>query len=598
MCGIVGIFSKDNTSFGDHISKSTLLSSISSLSHRGPDGQNTWTDGVSLLGFRLLSFFGQKATLQPLHNEGQTVHLVCNGEIYNHKELRNRLKKKHIFQTASDCEVIVHLYEEAGIDLLKHIKGQFAFIIWDAVKCRIFAARDRFGICPLYYAETKDHYIFASEVKSILSSNLIDSLSLDIKGIAETLFFYGPTPPRTCFTKICQIPPAHYLNVNLNLPLPKTIISKYWQLKLNQRSNQKHSLTKMSHEFKYQLTQAVKARLQGDFIPGVYASGGLDSSSIAAILSKFIPKVTLFSIRFEDKNYDESYYQDLICRHLNASHQILSIGSKDIINNLALTVWHSESPLIRTAPIPMLLLSRLVRENGYKCVLSGEGADELLAGYPIFQKNQSSIIAKFNLARKVLSLFANNSELYTYINKVFKNLAEPKTYKSSHYLNHCQETEVETKLSRYLLATQGDRVAMASGIEPRFPFLDENLVSLIETLPESSLLSNGIGKVILRQATQGMLPDQIIKRPKQGYLAPDRHFLEAYKTGKTFINDLVSENAMKSSGYFNPIHVKEFLKSVDSSKDRDYTNLGFIFIVTIQILHSLYVLKDSSLLKI
>lgn len=596
MCGIFGFVS--NNLAGVKINEKKLFLSLNTLKHRGPDGVNTWTDYTCYLGFRHLSFFDKCVSLQPLHNENNTIHLVGNGEIFNYRKLRRQLAAKHVFKSESDCEVIIHLYEEFGDKFLRHIKGQFAFIIWDKKRRRIVAARDRFGICPLFYLVNNEGYVFASEIKALLENN-INSVSLDMQGVVETLFFYGPVPPRTCFKNVFQIPPGFYLTVNVESR--KLTLTQYWSLKFSpERNNSEKHPDHVLNELRLILQQAVKNRLHGDFVPGVYASGGLDSSVIATILSKYERRPTLFSLQFEDSKYDESYYQRILTNHLKLPQEALLITSGDIIGNLVRTIWHTECPLIRTAPIPMFLLSQLVRQKGYRCVVSGEGGDELLAGYPVFQKNMPSIVSKFSTAQRVLRLFKEKKKLFHHVEKMYKDLYKPEKTSAYYGLHYCQEIEVRTKLSQYLLNTQGDRVAMAHGIEQRFPFLDEDFVAFIESLPMQWFIAEQKGKFILRQAMKDKIPISIIERPKQGYLAPDRCLLDCYRTKKTFLNDLLSPEAIKSTGYFEAAEVDKLLSlCADFSSTADkYVNLAFVFLVTTQILHKLFIEKDLSLLSL
>lgn len=342
------------------------------------------------------------------------------------------------------------------------------------------------------------------------------------------------------------------------------------------------------------LEQAVKKRLHGDFTPGVYASGGLDSSAIASVISKINHKTKLFSIQFLDQVYDESYYQTILAQKLELGFGRLLISDYDILNNLIKTIWHTECPLSRTAPIPMLLLSKLVREQGFKCVISGEGADELLAGYPVFQKSKPSIMAKFKLANEILPLFTEAKRLKNLIKDNFDKYQLQLNSKGAK-LQNCQMIEIDTKLSRYLLAAQGDRVSMANGIEQRFPFLDEDLIDFIRLLPDYWFISNSEGKVILKEAMRNRLPKIIIQRPKKGYLSPDRVLAMFYReSNNTMLKDMLSLDKIKDAGYFDMNEVKRLLTRINNARSLDKkTNTSFIFLTSIQILHELFIKQNN-----
>lgn len=589
MCGIFG-FIADVSNQIDQSMLTRCYRSVDLLKYRGPDGGYSWHSKNCFLGFRHLSFFEKNFSTQPLHNENDTIHLICNGEIFNHVELRKRLKK-HYFTSISDCEVLIHLYEEYGEDFLQHIKGQFALILWDEISRCVILARDRFGICPLYYLKTASGYFFASEIKALLEYS-DKRISLDIEGIAQTLFFYGPEYPKTCFTDIYQVPAGSYLK--LNIKTKKLFVKSYWQLQFaHKKGFKKLKRREVLNQFNFLLTQAVKRRLQGDFKPGVYASGGLDSSSIATVMSELKQKTKLFSIQFSDQVYDESFYQTLLSQQLELGLGQLIISDQDILDNLIKTIFHTECPLNRTAPIPMFLLSKLTCEQGYKCILSGEGADELLAGYPVFQKHQPSIVAKFKTFERILSLFADSKHLMVLIkNSLDKYQSQLKSKGGN--LHNSQIVEVGTKLSRYLLATQGDRVSMANGIEQRFPFLDEDLVDFIESLSNFWFMSDHKGKVILREAMRDRVPEKIIQRPKKGYLSPDRILAESYRNNNALLREILSLDKIKEAGIFDINEVKRLTAFINNNGALDQnTNTTFIFFTTTQILHELFIKKSK-----
>lgn len=596
MCGIFACLNTGQQ-YSSSSREDSFVQSVRVLAHRGPDGEHIWNDEVCFLGFRHLAFFDKTRSLQPLQNEDGLLRLVCNGEIFNHRELRRGLTT-HRFQSDSDCEVILHLYEKYGDECVGYLKGQFAFVLWDRERRRLLVARDRFGICPLYFLQSEQRWFFASEIKALL--RYLPTLpEPDIVGIAETVCLYGPTPPRTVFCAISQLPPAHTLVVEASSNTVR--VFPYWQLVFTRRKNRTNGQQKAQTRegLQHQLCQAVRRRRHGRYALGVYTSGGLDSSSVAALLADEQKNTSSFSIRFSDSTYDESRYQSILADSLGLNTHSVLIGDEHILRYLGETVWHAETPLTRTAPVPMYVLSRFVREHKYKTVLSGEGADELLAGYPVFQKRQPSVIAKFNRVQLALSLLLGYRRLRATIENTLIGLTGGK---NEEHFEIAQRVEVSTKLSRYLLSAQGDRMAMAHGVEVRYPFLDEDFVTFACSLPESMLLSHGEGKMVLREAMKGKLPPSLIDRPKKGYLAPDAALVRAYQRRDEFLCTLLSSKSIQRVGVYENKRVHDILnvvKQVPNASMLDESIVtAFTFLVTMQLFHRLFMQnqKDTRIL--
>lgn len=591
MCGISATLYKEKNTVRHHerVDLSFRMSLL--LKHRGPDGQNNWNDGRCYLGFRHLALVGDNQSLQPFHNENGDIHVICNGEIYNHKQLQKKLEQKnHTFATHSDCEIIVHLYEEYRERICQMLQGQFAFILWDAKKNRLMAARDRFGICPLFFTKRIDRIVLGSEIKALFADSSIQA-TLNLIGIAQTALLYGPVPPSTNFKHIYQVPPGSYILIDVsNWKLTK---KTYWVIDF--RKGNPHTDEQIQSKFKSLCRNAVTSRIHGNFFPAVLASGGLDSSVIASILKYQQKNVDLFSLQFDTPDIDESAYQELLAKHIGATLHSLRVQTKDIYNNIVRCVWHCESPLTRFAPVPMMLLSEYVRKSGYKCVLSGEGADELLVGYPVFLKNKASVEQKYKSAQKMLMLLQDTSVRHA-AQKSYQRLICHDIYKTKSRLEQSQKLEIRTKLSQYLLASQGDRVSLANGIEQRYPFLDELLVDYISILPEMWKCDTKSGKILLKQVFADVVPSQIVYRKKQGYMAPDaslfraRHFIQKFNTR------YLSDEAVQSTGYFNIRSIRRLRQQsmLNTILDDATTQRSWIFVVTTQMLHALFVNKDRS----
>ena len=655
MCGIVGSLYRSPANsqiFVDR--KKILLRMVNSLLHRGPDAQDFHGDPYCFLGFTRLALVGGKISMQPLANEDKTVFLICNGEIYNHQELRKLLEKRsHRFSTFSDCEVILHLYEDLGEKFVDKLRGQFAFVIWDSRNQKLLAARDRFGICPFFYTHKADGFIFASEIKAILEDPRLTP-KLDVQGIAETAFFYSPTPPLTCFEDIFRLPPASILLIDLNSW--KVKIESYWDLPLltekmvtaKSRKKQVNSET-----LQRQLRQLIKSTVEvyarhGDEPVAVSISGGIDSSIIATFAAQ-AGVDTSFGITFLNKKYDESYFQRKLARRLGFKHHEFFCKDDTILKLLPHVVWHAECPLFRTAPIPLYGLASLIHEAGVKAILSGEGADELFCGYPVFYEGEiRSILSQFKtdgkLAKKWIEKFLNreidNDEFNDLATKfsfnhstmhefpshssrwketrrllsLFANgllpadTSETALERLSNFMRNgrknltslawAQQAEIVTKQEGYILAAQGDRVSMAHAVEKRLPYLDRTVADFALQIGESLRQHGENDKYILREMMRNILPDEIVNRPKQGYLAPGDTPFAHRQTKNSYVEELLSDSEIKRTGYFNLNRVKEIKNRIElvPETDRKFTESAYIFILTTQVLHRLFLEKDTSIL--
>lgn len=579
MCGILFAINKSSVEIK---TKSRFKKSLSLISHRGPSTSTSKIGENYLIGFNRLSIVDSNNGFQPFYSEDKSIILLCNGEIYNHKELKKNLTKKHVFQGKSDCEIILHLYEEKGEKSVSDLRGQFAFILVDKKKNILLMARDRFGIQPLFYAKnSKETLIVSSEIKSLLAIDSTVSTHLDPIGIKESIFLYGPTPPRTAFKHIFQVKPGHTLIYDFNNAKFHQE-NRYWKLPIEEEPNDKT----VQKTFNILLETAVKRRFQGNENDlGVYLSGGLDSASVLALVKKY-SKVnpTSFCIEFSDKKFDESKYQKMIVKHLNTKRHAVRVLNK-LDNNLFQSIWHIEQPLIRTAPLPMFTLSKLVHKYNKKFVLCGEGADETMFGYPVFQKNLSSIEDK-------LKDYTSLEPIFAYDEKTGKELVDetidaiikefPVNLDS---VREKQLTEMVTKLSRYLLVSQGDRQSMSHSVEQRFPFLDEDLVDFLFTLPTNYLMNNESGKLLLKNAMKKLLPSEIINRKKQGYLAPISDTLYCSQSINNLINKLIlTQWNPRYDEYFNKGEVLKLIDKYQKKLLSDIESIGLFFVISTLIL--------------
>lgn len=578
MCAILGVFAKSSLNLDV---KSKFKKALSLTTHRGPDASNEVFLDNALLGFNRLSIVGERNGSQPFLNEDATVSLLCNGEIYNHQDLKKELKGSHSFSTDSDCEVILHLYEEDPDNFCSRLRGQFSFIIFDQTKKQLVLGRDRFGINPLYYSIKESTIFVASEIKSLLALDRTISTSLDPIGLKETFYLYGPTPPRTCFKNISQVEPGHV--ITFDLQTCEAIRNKrFWSLP-KEDENDSDVINK---KFSVLLKQAVELRLQGDrHNPGVYLSGGLDSASIASLLVSLGKSPNCFSITFLDPKFDESRHQKIVAHSLGLP--LYSVVGENIFDSLVMqSIWHIEHPLIRTAPVSMYSLSQLARSHNSKYVCCGEGADEILLGYPVFMRNICSIEDK-------IAEYSKLEELFRYKKTTGTKLVHDQIISTANELNipadsirNKQLVEIGTKLSRYLLVQQGDRLSMSHGIEQRFPFLDEDLVDFLFSIPTDWFEEHCMNKQLLRTSMSGFIPKSISTRKKQGYLAPmDQQLYNSVIFSKLLERTNKDGFIKITKNYYE---LSEVMKLIEKFKKRTLTDtetIGLLLVLSTYLLH-------------
>lgn len=635
MCGIAGIY---NFRGGGEVAPDALESMISVLRHRGPDGFGFHTDRAIGLAHARLSIIDIEGGRQPIHNEDSTVWITFNGEIFNYKELIEGLNKRgHRFHTKSDTEVIIHLYEDFGTKCLEYLNGQFAFALWDGKEEALFIARDRVGIRPLFYTLAGGALLFASEIKSLFTDRRV-AREIDIHALDHVFTFWMTVPPRTAFKDILELPAGHHMVVKGG----KVTVEKYWDLDFTQdRAAGKES--DYAEELKELLLDSVRLQLRADVPVGAYLSGGIDSSVITALTKKFTATpLRTFSVNFDDKTYDESRYQEQMIDHLKTDHSTINCSYSDIGRIFPEVVWHAEKPVVRTAPAPLYLLSRLVRESGYKVVLTGEGADEILAGYDIFKElkvrrflekgpgsglrplilkrlypylahspvrslayaeaffaadtsgypgEYYSHIPRWNTTSKIKPFFSDSCKNILNGHRSTDELSAllPGSFCGYDDLSRAQYIEIKTLLSGYLLSSQGDRVAMAHSIESRYPFLDHRVMEFCAKLPPNMRMSALTEKYILKESMRDLLPDSIIRRTKQPYMAPDS---KSFFNGKSFgyVEELLSEEYVRSTGYFNPELVTLLVKKCRQSPVLGFKdNMAIVGILSTLLLHDLFV---------
>ena len=570
-------------------------------------------------------------------NPAGSLRITFNGEIFNYRELREELVDKgRRFATESDTEVILQLYEEKGERCVDELNGQWAFAIWDLRKRELFLSRDRLGIRPLYYTYTQNQIIFGSEIKSLFCHPGV-SRELDLKGLDEIFTFWCSVAPRTAFKGIRALPPGHSMRVRHG----RVDVWSYWQMDYP-GAREDRSEEASIEELHDLLVDATRLRLRSDVPVGAYLSGGLDSATVVAMIQQFSDtQLETFSVAFEDPEFDESHYQREVIDYLGTAHREVRCSHQDIGRVFPDVVWHAESPVIRTAAAPLYLLSELVRESGYKVVLTGEGADEVLGGYDIFKEAK---IRRFWAARpesKLRPLLLKR--LYPYM----KNLqAQPDAYLkaffrvrpkdlSSPFFSHLTRWDLTAGIKRYyssavkaeledfdvyadlrgtlpdgyndwepfeqaqylestilmpgyILSSQGDRMSMGHSVEGRFPFLDHRVVEFAATLSPQLKMKVLDEKYALKRAMGHLIPPSVARRPKQPYRAPDAVSLLGGPNGAgrpEYTDALLSSDRIQTDGIFEPRAVEKLVKKFTTGRAigvRD--NMALVGIVSTQLL--------------
>lgn len=551
MCGIAGIVSDQlNEDY-----RTTINNMLNVIKHRGPDGEGVYVsrDKSCVLGHVRLSIIDLAGSKQPLSNEDETVWISFNGEIYNYKELReDLLKKGHTFRTNGDTETLVHLYEEYGTEMLSHLYGMFAFAIWDSKEKSLFLARDRMGIKPLYYYCDNGTFAFASEQKAILQHPEID-VQPSMEGIWHCLTFRSVPAPDTLYQGIHKVMPGHYLLYSKS----RIKIHQYWDIPLSggyANANQ-YTDQEIIEETEVILKRAIKRRLIADVPLGAFLSGGVDSSLIVALMSQMgSDPVKTFTVGFDNFKSNEAPYAKIVAEQYQTDHHELILKEEVFMENLEKLTILRDAPLSESADIPLYLLSKMA-SNDVKVLLSGEGSDELFAGYPKYRydmfgryinwvpdKLQQYVIdkipskhRKIEVALKALfeGNYSNRWALWFApfsIDEKKRLLADelsfgnPITdyvnrYKLNESLNSLLFCDCKVWLPDNLL-DRGDRMTMGASIEGRVPFLDHDLVEYAFSLPDKYKIRGSQRKWAIKMVALKYLPEQIVNRPKAGFVMP------------------------------------------------------------------------------
>ncbi|MDH5548121.1 MAG: asparagine synthase (glutamine-hydrolyzing) [Gammaproteobacteria bacterium] len=585
MCGIVGV-----VDFNEKypISEQILRPMTDKLFHRGPDDSGFYIGTCVGFGFRRLSIIDLEHGQQPFYSQDKTIALVCNGEIYNYKELRQELQQKgYRFSTQCDVEVLIPLYQEYGKDFIRKLNGQFAIALFDRDEQTLILARDHVGIVPLFYTLQDGVLIFASEIKAILAHPLAKR-RVNVRGLDQVLTYPGLVSPTTMFEGIHALKPGHFLIMNTR----QQSVHEYWDLNYPSNTLEDHPDDYYVERLDELLNKAIRYRLNADVPVGYYLSGGLDSSLIAGIVHNISSSSErhAFSIGFTDHEHDERAYQNLLAQQFNATRHEVIFDWDSVADRLSDAVYYAESPLKETYNTCSLALSEMVRNNNIKVVLTGEGADELFAGYVGYRFDELRANGGQDDAFDVEKIMENEErsklwgdsnffyeknyyefretklaiysealrERFSDFNAVDSNLIDKTKLVGRHPIHKRSYIDFKLRLSDHLLADHGDRVAYRNSVEARYPFLDVELIEFAKTIPPRLKLNGLIEKYIVKKIAENYIPFDIANREKFHFVAPGSPAL--LKQNIEWVEDLLSYNTIQRQGYFDPDTVERIKK--------------------------------------
>lgn len=602
MCGIAGVFEYEGRK---GIDRATLVDMLSVIEHRGPDDQGTLFSGSFAMGMQRLSIIDLPGGKQPISNEDGKVTVVFNGEIYNYRELQQTLRSRgHMLSTSSDTEVIVHLYEDMGEDCVKELRGMFAFAIWDSSRQRLFIARDRLGIKPLYYKEQCGSLIFSSEIKSILKYPGVVP-SLNVQGLGHYLSLKYVPAPETMFAGIHVLSPGHLLTCDRN----GSKVRPYWDLSFAESKGSRPSEEACAEQLEALLREVVRLHLISDVPFGAFLSGGVDSSLIVALMQQMMNvPVKTFSVGFQgggSEAFSELPYARMVAKRFETDHHEIYVTPDDFINLAEKVVWHLDQPIADNACVASYMVSKLASQH-VKMVLTGEGGDELFAGYARYAGEQLSSLFRFvpspakSLALSVvqrlpglrrpkaallalcqrdeLTRLANWFPLFDRTRKpcllteqFFHQLSDP--YAVEVFREQLDGADAKDWLSRMLyvdtklwlpddLLARGDKTSMAASLEGRVPLLDHKLVEFAASLPSDMKIKRLARKYLLKKVARKWLPAEVIDRKKEGFPMPFSLWFR--KECRPFVRDLLSPETTKRRGLFNSDYIQSLLMEHDA----------------------------------
>ena len=630
MCGFAGIARTD----GRRVSASTLRRMAAAIAHRGPDGFGLAIDGDVGLAHVRLSIIDVAGGAQPMSTHDGGIVVVFNGEIFNYVELRAQLiDRGYRFRTRSDTEVLLHAYEEWRDAMVERLNGDFAFVIHDRRQQRLVMARDRFGVRPLFFAQRGNDLYFASEVKALLASGEVPA-AIDLEGLDEVFTLWAARAPRTMFRGVRSLEPGCVAVWSEGTLRTRVYHDFVYDGPGDEASDSVGSLDRL-------LRESVTVRMRADVPVGGYLSGGLDSTVACALAAPMSPlDFRTFSVTFADPKLDESVYQRIVADRLGSKHCVRHIDAAAIARVFPDVVRHAETPLVRTAAAPLYLLAKLVRDEGIKVVLTGEGSDEIFLGYDLFKETKVRLfclrrpdsaarprlfdrlypylgdgnrggefwrrffltagapedplfshLPRFGLTARIKSFYSDATRDALGGFDAMQELRDslPPAFARWDPIHRAAYLELKTLLASYLLSSQGDRMAMAHGIEGRFPFLDPLLADFACALPVGSKLRGLREKEILKRWARRVIPAEVVDRPKQPYRAPD---VPAFFSGRTpeYVRELLDSASIRDVGVFEPAAVAGLVRRCEAGRATGVAeNQALVGILSTQLWHETFV---------
>jgi asparagine synthase (glutamine-hydrolysing) len=646
MCGIAGIV---DLSGRRPLPAGALQAMARALIHRGPDEDGFLERPGLGLASRRLSIVDLSDGRQPMFNEDDTVAVVYNGELFEYPERRAELEGRgHRFATHCDTELIPHLWEDHQEGMLERLRGQFALALWDQPRQRLVLARDRFGICPLYWTRRHtpdgDWLLFASEVKALLATGLVEARP-DLRGINHVFTFFALPGPVTCFEGVQLLPPGHYLTIHLGRENPSVVERTYWEIDFPDRGQEEPGpdRKRLLDDFENVMLKAVERRLRADVPVVSYLSGGVDSSLVVALACRVRGSaIPTFTIQIKDRHLDETHEASLVARHLGAQPTVVGCGPEDVLSTYPALIRAAEGPVIDTACAALLLLAREVHAQGYKVAQTGEGADEWLAGYPWYKVNRLlglldvvpgvplSHVARraylrlsggprfsWSLTRRIRqAIGGDNAWMDIYgimsLNKLrfysaamkeklgdhlpYADVApKPERVRHWHPLNRSIYLGGRVMLPGLLLNAKGDRVAMHSSVETRYPFLDEDVFDFLARLAPRWKMRGLRDKYILRLLAERWLPHKIAWRRKAMFRAPFDSFHMEHTP--PFVDQLLSDESLRKTAFFEPTAVRHWRQAFRGmrygSPQRASVEMGLVGVIATQLWYQTFI--DGSL---
>ncbi|HTV09554.1 MAG TPA: asparagine synthase (glutamine-hydrolyzing) [Candidatus Aquilonibacter sp.] len=610
MCGIAGYFEQQGRKA---TTRDTLLAMLEAIEHRGPDDRGLLVTNTLAMGMQRLSIIDLAGGKQPIRNEDGTVAVVFNGEIYNYRDLQKELRTRgHRLSTSSDTEVIVHLYEEMGEECVQALRGMFSFAIWDFKRRRLFIARDRLGIKPLYYSYKDGRLIFGSEIKSILAHPEAE-ISLSLQALGHYISLKYVPAPETMFCGIHALPPGHTLTCDEN----EIRVRSYWNLSFVGDETNKGTEEDYAEQLQNLLRESVRLHLVSDVPFGAFLSGGVDSSTIVALMSQVMNvPVKTFSVGFQGggaEAFSELPYARMVAERFATDHHEVYVTPTNLMDLAQKVVWHLDQPIADNACVANYMVSQLAAQH-VKMVLTGEGGDELFAGYARYAGEKISSFFRYmpapaksllmgvmhqlpGLRRLKIALtalcqtddltrLANWFPLFNRHEKplllkenVFQQLRDP--FAEEVFRDELRNIDSKDWLSRMLyvdtklwlpddLLARGDKTSMATSLEARVPLLDHKLVEFAASLPSGMKVNGLVRKYLLKKVARKWLPNEIIDRKKEGFPMP---FSLWFRTEcRAFVHDLLSPETVRRRGLFQPDYVQRLLNEHDA-KTADHGSL-------------------------